>query len=194
MSTTRDFPPLNENMIVDGWLVNAKKIPSPHFDQRESCESHKISLLVVHNISLPPKKFGGPYITDLFLGKLDPNAHPVFEEIYQLRVSAHCLIRRNGEVIQYVSFDDRAWHAGESSYQGQDKCNDFSIGIELEGADDIPYTDEQYQQLSAITRAIKVQYPEVSDNIVGHCDIAPERKTDPGDAFDWDKFKKLLAL
>lgn len=194
MSTTQDFPALNTNRIIDGWFAGAEKVPSPHYDQREHCANEQIRLLVIHNISLPPREFGGPYITDLFLGQLDPKAHPAFEEIYQLRVSAHCLIRRDGEVIQYVSFNNRAWHAGVSSYLGQSKCNDFSIGIELEGADDIPYTDQQYQQLSELARALKVQYPEIGENIVGHCDIAPERKTDPGKAFDWDKFKKLLAL
>lgn len=181
-----------KSLIENGWYTEAQKEPSPHFDQRENYSPENINLLVVHNISLPPGEFGGNYITDLFLGRLDPNAHETFAEIYQLRVSAHCLIRRNGEVIQYVSFNDRAWHAGVSNYQGRDKCNDFSIGIELEGTDVIPYTDEQYQTLSKLTKVLLLEYRQINDNIVGHCDIAPERKTDPGKAFDWQKFKSLI--
>ncbi|MCO4798828.1 MAG: 1,6-anhydro-N-acetylmuramyl-L-alanine amidase AmpD [Colwelliaceae bacterium] len=175
--------------IKDGWLANSEKCISPHFEQREHFE---VSLLVIHNISLPAKQFGGNYISDLFLGCLDPKAHPSFEEIYQLRVSAHCLIRRDGGIIQYVSFNDKAWHAGVSCYRGREKCNDFSIGIELEGADDIPYTDKQYQQLSHLTMSLLETYPNINDNIVGHNDIAPGRKTDPGEAFDWQKYKELI--
>jgi len=157
--------------IENGWLIDVERIISPHFNQRAGHE--KIRLLVVHNISLPPGKFGG-------------------EHIYQLQVSAHCLIRRDGQIIQYVSFNDRAWHAGVSEYNGVTGCNDFSIGIELEGTDVIPYTDEQYQQLSKLSATIKRYYPEIADNIVGHCDIAPVRKTDPGEAFDWSLFNHLL--
>ncbi len=178
--------------LVDGWLQQATHCRSPHFDQRESCQAAEIDLLVIHNISLPAGQFGLPYISDLFLGRLDANAHPSFKEIYQLRVSAHCLIRRDGEVIQYVSFNSRAWHAGVSCYQGREKCNDFSIGIELEGTDDIPYTEEQYQQLNALTCVLKRHYPKIGENIVGHCDIAPQRKTDPGAAFDWQYYRGLL--
>ncbi|QOL25884.1 1,6-anhydro-N-acetylmuramyl-L-alanine amidase AmpD [Thalassotalea sp. LPB0316] len=178
--------------INNGWLEGVEHQPSPHFTSREHNE--EINLLVVHNISLPPKQFGGSYITDLFLGRLDPTADPYFESIYQLQVSAHCLIRRDGQIIQYVSFEDKAWHAGVSHFNGRDKCNDFSIGIELEGADDIPYTFEQYQQLANITNALQQVYPIVKEGIVGHCDIAPERKTDPGEAFDWQKFYQLLSV
>ncbi|GHE95020.1 1,6-anhydro-N-acetylmuramyl-L-alanine amidase AmpD [Thalassotalea profundi] len=177
--------------ITNGWLDTADKIPSPHFNARP--ENTKVSLLVVHNISLPPGKFGGNYITDLFLGQLDEHAHPYFSSIYQLKVSAHCLIQRDGNIIQYVSFDDRAWHAGVSIYKGKAQCNDFSIGIELEGTDEIPYTDEQYQQLSRLTASIKQVYPDIDDDIVGHCDIAPGRKTDPGKAFDWQYYQLLLT-
>jgi len=176
--------------IENGWLVEAEHIASQHFNARES--EQNVRLLVVHNISLPPGQFGGEHISDLFLGQLDPKADPSFESIYQLRVSAHCLIRRDGKIIQYVSFNDRAWHAGVSEYKGESNCNDFSIGIELEGTDVIPYTDEQYQHLSMLTQAIKVNYPEIKENIVGHCDIAPIRKTDPGDVFDWPLYKKML--
>ena len=176
--------------IENGWLVEAEHISSPHYNKREPGQN--IRLLVVHNISLPPGQFGGEHISNLFTGNLDPKADPSFESIYQLRVSAHCLIRRNGKIIQYVSFNDRAWHAGISEYNDVTNCNDFSIGIELEGTDIIPYTDEQYQQLSLLSQAIKLSYPEIKGNIVGHCDIAPIRKTDPGEAFDWPRFKILL--
>ncbi|HEF4888629.1 TPA: 1,6-anhydro-N-acetylmuramyl-L-alanine amidase AmpD [Klebsiella oxytoca] len=174
-----------------GWLVEARRVPSPHYDSRPDNETP--SLLVVHNISLPPGEFGGPWIDALFSGTLDPNAHPFFAEIAQLRVSAHCLIRRDGEIVQYVPFDKRAWHAGVSSYRGRERCNDFSIGIELEGTDTLAYTDAQYQQLVAVTRQLILLYPAIADHITGHCDIAPVRKTDPGPAFDWVKFRSLLT-
>ncbi len=196
--------------IDSGWLTQIERQPSPHFNQRvvsptslikgdvkvgckdEVNSPSQVSLLVVHNISLPPAKFDGDYITDFFLGKLDPNADPYFETIYKMRVSAHCLIRRDGKIIQYVSFDDSAWHAGISTYLGKDKCNDFSIGIELEGTDDIPYTQKQYQQLAKVTSLLQKYYPLLNNNIAGHCDIAPERKTDPGKVFDWPHFQSLL--
>jgi len=178
--------------ISDGWLAQAEQCHSPHWDIREDCCNKEISLLVIHNISLPAKQFGGQYISDLFMGCLDENAHPSFKDIYQLRVSAHCLIRRDGHVIQYVSFNERAWHAGVSSYKGREKCNDFSIGVELEGADDIPYTEEQYLILSQLTKTLIKQYPLIANNIAGHNDIAPGRKTDPGESFNWQQFKSLL--
>lgn len=180
--------------IDNGWITSVEHCLSPHFDSREQCSNDEISLLVIHNISLPAGQFGGNYISDLFLGCLDPNEDPSFKEIYQMRVSAHCLIRRCGEIIQYVSFNERAWHAGVSSYKSQEKCNDFSIGIELEGTDELPYTDAQYQQLSELTHALIEQYPLIKDNIVGHCDIAPGRKTDPGQSFDWQKYQALLKI
>lgn len=177
--------------IQNGWLSEAQHQHSPHFSTRDTRD--EISLLVVHNISLPPGKFGGPYITDLFLGQLDKNADPYFESIHQLEVSAHCLIRRDGQIIQYVSFDDKAWHAGVSEFEGRERCNDFSIGIELEGTDTIPYTEHQYQQLVSLVRKLQESYPLIRhNNIVGHCDIAPNRKTDPGAAFDWQHFHSLL--
>ncbi|MBW4953645.1 1,6-anhydro-N-acetylmuramyl-L-alanine amidase AmpD, partial [Klebsiella pneumoniae] len=137
------------------------------------------SLLVVHNISLPPGEFGGPWIDALFTGTLDPAAHPYFADIAHLRVAAHCLIRRDGEIVQYVPFDKRAWHAGLSCWQGRENCNDFSIGIELEGTDTLAYTDAQYQALQEITRLLMQHYPITPARITGHSDIAPERKTDP---------------
>ncbi|MBA6347493.1 1,6-anhydro-N-acetylmuramyl-L-alanine amidase AmpD [Colwellia sp. BRX8-9] len=176
--------------IISGWLVNEEQQKSPHFSVRDKNDT--VHLLVVHNISLPPNQFGGSYITDFFLGKLDSKAHSYFEEIAQLKVSAHCLITRVGHIIQYVSFDDKAWHAGVSSYQGLDKCNDFSIGIELEGADDIPYEAAQYHTLAQLTQALQQCYPDIKSNIAGHSDIAPGRKTDPGDAFNWQHFHDCL--
>lgn len=172
-------------------LRNAKQIESPNQDARP--EPLTIDLLVIHCISLPPEQFQGDYIDALFCNCLDPDAAPYFAEIYQLRVSAHCLIRRDGSIRQYVAFNRRAWHAGVSSFQGRERCNDFSIGIELEGSVNQPYTDEQYQQLAAVTRDLLAEYPGISlDRITGHSDIAPDRKTDPGPFFDWPRYKALL--
>lgn len=174
-----------------GWCQQARRVPSPHHNERAAPDD--ISLLVVHGISLPPGEFGGPFIDDLFMGRLDPEAHPYFAGIHQLRVSAHCLIRRDGELVQYVPFGARAWHAGVSSWQGREACNDFSIGIELEGTDEIPYTEAQYRPLAGLTRAISERYPSIThEKIVGHCDIAPGRKTDPGASFQWDYYRQLL--
>ncbi len=178
--------------LLDGWLVGVKHVTSPHFDCRPADENP--SLLVVHNISLPPGEFGGPWIDALFTGTLDPDAHPYFADIAHLRVSAHCLIRRDGEIVQYVPFDKRAWHAGVSVYQGRERCNDFSIGIELEGTDTLPYTDKQYQQLIALTHLLIKHYPSIAENITGHSDIAPERKTDPGPSFDWARFRQSVTV
>lgn len=176
--------------ICQGWFSNNEEYithaPSPHFTPKEDTDD--LSLLVVHNISLPPKQFGGDYITDFFLGKLDKHVHPYFETIHEMKVSAHCLIKRDGSLVQYVSFLDKAWHAGVSSYNGRDKCNDFSIGIELEGADDILYTKQQYQTLALAFISIQQEYPNIQNNIAGHNQIAPGRKTDPGEAFDWQYF------
>jgi len=179
-----------ELLIEHGWLSGVEVQKSSHCEPR--AEDETVSLLVVHNISLPPGQFGGSYISDFFLGNLDPSIDPYFESIYDIRVSAHCLIQRNGHIVQYVSFNDKAWHAGISAYQGREQCNDFSIGIELEGTDDIPYTKEQYHQLSCLSRSLIGAYPELKNNIVGHCDIAPGRKTDPGAAFDWQCFRTIL--
>ncbi|MGE6194384.1 1,6-anhydro-N-acetylmuramyl-L-alanine amidase AmpD [Aeromonas rivipollensis] len=174
-----------------GWCEQARRVPSPHHNERIG--PGDISLLVIHGISLPPGEFGGPWIDDLFLGRLDPDAHPYFAGIHQLRVSAHCLIRRDGELVQYVPFTARAWHAGVSSWEGREACNDFSIGIELEGTDELPYSDAQYEVLASLSRAISVQYPEVTaSRIVGHCDIAPGRKTDPGTSFEWQRYRGML--
>ena len=177
--------------LCNGWLVEARQVPSPHFDCRPDNELP--SLLVIHNISLPPGEFGGPWIDALFTGTLDPHAHPFFAHIAHLRVSAHCLIRRDGEIVQYVPFDKRAWHAGVSAWHGRERCNDFAIGIELEGTDNQSYTEAQYQQLAAVTRTVIELYPAIADNMTGHSDIAPERKTDPGPAFDWAKFRSQVT-
>lgn len=169
-----------------GWCDSARRCESPHFNQRPLNE---VSLLVIHNISLPAGCFGLPYIDQLFQGCLDTNADSSFAPLLGLQVSAHFLIRRNGERVQYVSCNDRAWHAGVSRYGERDNCNDFSIGIELEGTDTEPYTPEQYQSLIELTQALLVEYPLLSiERIVGHCDIAPMRKTDPGQSFDWEGY------
>lgn len=167
--------------------------PSPNCDARPP--GGVVDLIVIHGISLPPGKFGGPYITQLFTNQLNAAAHPYFKDIAGMKVSSHLLLRRDGRVIQYVPFDKRAWHAGESSYQGRVRCNDFSIGIELEGTDEIPYTDAQYSQLAEVIAALLRHYPQLSaNNIAGHSDIAPGRKTDPGVSFDWQRFRDLLSV
>lgn len=181
-------------MIIDkkqGIVNDARHVPSPNYDERPDALIPE--LLVIHSISLPPGKFGGPYIDQLFTNQLDSSEHPYFQEISHLRVSSHALIRRDGELVQYVPFHRRAWHAGISNYCGRKQCNDFSIGIELEGTDDQPFEDIQYQQLTNLIRALWRSYPEIpKDAITGHSDIAPGRKTDPGPLFDWKKLKQLL--
>ena len=167
-------------------LTNAKQIPSPNYDDRPNPVD--ISLLVIHCISLPPGEFDNPYINQLFCNVLDPDAHPYFKEIHQLTVSAHLLIKRDGSCIQYVPFNKRAWHAGKSSYQGKERCNDFSIGIELEGTESIPYTEAQYIQLAEVIDSLLKAYPNLSkQQITGHSDIAPGRKNDPGASFGWQR-------
>ncbi|MCW9733462.1 1,6-anhydro-N-acetylmuramyl-L-alanine amidase AmpD [Avibacterium sp. 20-15] len=174
-----------------GWLANQKHCPSPHCDLRP--DPQDISLLVIHYISLPPEQFGGNYIDAFFQGRLDPAIHPYFDEIKDLRVSAHCLINREGKITQYVSFNDRAWHAGVSCFQGREKCNDFAIGIELEGSNNQPFTEQQYATLTKLTQSIMQHYPKIGkDRIVGHSDISPGRKIDPGQYFDWEKYLTCL--
>lgn len=177
--------------IVDGWLSEANRCPSPNYNQRP--EGEVPSLLVIHNISLPPGRYGGGYIEAFFQNRLDISVDPYFEEIADMQVSAHFLIDRAGLVTQFVSCLDRAWHAGASHFCGRENCNDFSIGIELEGQDAEAYTTEQYQSLSDVTHAIIEAYPDINvEQVVGHCDIAPERKTDPGPAFDWERFRNSI--
>lgn len=178
-------------MIEQHWLSTARRCPSPNFNQRPAgCQ---IRLLVIHNISLPPGQFGGADIEDFFCNQLDCNKDPFYQEIKGMEVSSHLLIKRSGEVVQFVAFNERAWHAGKSSFQGVENCNDFSIGIELEGTDTQAYTDAQYQTLHDVTRQLLLQYPALTEtNIVGHNDIAPGRKTDPGIAFDWHRYRQAL--
>jgi len=162
--------------------------PSPHHDDRP--EGEKVSLLVIHNISLPPGEYGGPYIDDLFMGRLDPQAHPYFKEIEGLRVSSHYLIRRDGSLVEYVPPEKRAWHAGESSWKCRSRCNDFSIGVELEGSDDVPFSEPQYETLIALARRLTERFGRL--DLAGHSDIAPGRKTDPGPWFDWERLRASL--
>lgn len=176
--------------IMAGMVQDVPFFRSPNFGPRPKQE---ISLLVIHNISLPPKVFGDYFIERFFLNSLPTKEHPFFAKIASLAVSAHFCIRRTGEVRQFVSCLDRAWHAGVSLYHGRDKCNDFAIGIELEGADEIPFTEEQYQSLARLTVALQRSYPDLGSNITGHSDIAPRRKTDPGIAFNWDYYLALVA-
>lgn len=173
-------------------IADAEFRLSPHHDDRP--EDASIGLLVVHGISLPPGEFGGPGIDQLFLGKLPADEHPYYAEIAHLEVSSHLLIRRDGKLLQYVPFDRRAWHAGKSSWCGRERCNDFAIGIELEGTDEIPYTDAQYEKLAECCAALVHHYPDLNaDAIVGHSEIAPGRKTDPGPVFDWPRLRRRLA-
>ena len=173
------------------WLANVRRIVSPNFDERP--EEEEINLLVIHGISLPPGKFGGNYIDQLFTNTLDPDEHPCFPEIANNKVSAHVFIDRSGRITQYVPFSKRAWHAGLSCFRGRHRCNDFSIGIELEGCDEQPYTDEQYKQLAFLTKVLMSNWSGINkDNIAGHCHISPGRKTDPGPHFDWDHYFTLL--
>lgn len=174
-----------------GLLMDTLYVPSPNYDERPADE--EINLVVIHGISMPPGDFGGPYIEQLFTNRLEPTQHPFFASIEGLKVSTHILIRRDGEVIQFVPFHRRAWHAGESCYQDRKRCNDFSIGIELEGTDTTPYTEEQYQQLADLIACLMRNYPSISpQRIIGHSDIAPQRKTDPGPAFMWAKLHHEL--
>lgn len=182
-------------MIIDratGWLEGVRRVDSPNFDARPPAAT--LDLIVVHGISLPPGRFGGGWIDRLFRNDLPADADPYFATIQGLEVSAHALIDRGGSVTQYVSFLDRAWHAGRSSYHGRAACNDFSVGIELEGADDVPYEDAQYVALAEVIAALRRAYPSLRKAaVVGHSDIAPGRKTDPGPAFDWPRLQALLS-
>lgn len=173
---------------ASGWFSGVQRIASPNFDSRPA--RTKISLLVIHNISLPPDEFGGAGICQLFTNTLDCSAHPYYERLVGLKVSSHFLVRRNGQIVQFVPCARRAWHAGVSEWQGVGRCNDYSIGIELEGSDFIAFDSAQYAALSRLTRRLKNLYP-IRD-IVGHSDIAPGRKTDPGPFFDWDRYLKLV--
>src|SRR6185369_2549939 len=174
---------------TDGVAAGIRFLPSPNCDERPAGAAPE--LLVIHNISLPPGEFGGDGIIDLFMNRLDPSAHPYYATIAQLKVSAHFLVRRDGELIQFVPCAKRAWHAGESAWRGRSRCNDFSVGVELEGADDQPFADIQYAELAPLITALQSAYGALE--IVGHSDIAPARKTDPGPCFDWQRLRRLIG-
>lgn len=186
---------MNNSFSIDtrtGLIEPARQCPSPNCDERPP--GAQPELLVVHGISLPPGEFGGPEIEQLFTNQLDWDAHPYFQEIRGMEVSAHLLIRRDGEVVQFVPFTQRAWHAGESAFRGRASCNDFSIGIELEGEDETPYSDVQYDALAAVMGVISDAYPQITGReVAAHADIAPGRKTDPGPAFDWLRLYDCLS-
>jgi AmpD protein len=191
--------------IKSGWLSNARRVVSPKYNQRP--EGAHVRLVVLHNISLPPAfsladfepsaleniSSNTRFVEDFFQNQLDSTLHPYFDIIKDMKVSAHLLISRSGEVIQFVSFDERAWHAGRSSYLGVPECNDYSIGIELEGADEVPFTDAQYEALAVVIPAIQQAYPETLNHLAGHSDIAPGRKTDPGMYLDWMRVRASLG-
>lgn len=179
--------------LASGLLDVARQCPSPNHDERpQGCMP---DLIVLHNISLPPYEFGGYWIDKLFTNQLDPEVHPFFAEICHLRVASHLLIRRDGEIVQYVPFHKRAFHAGISNYRGRERCNDFSIGIELEGSDFEAFTEAQYQQLESLLPALVNVYPGLSlEHITGHEHIAPGRKTDPGPFFDWERLSQVLKV
>lgn len=179
------------DVAEDGWVADARRCPSAHYNARPS--GQPISLLVIHSISLPPGQFGGGYVQQFFCGQLDTRIHPYFSDIAGLRVSAHFLIERTGDVTQFVSCLDRAWHAGASQHGGRSDCNDFSIGIELEGTDDTPFTDSQYVALTRLSTALMSRFPAITlSRITGHEHIAPGRKTDPGPCFDWQRYLSSL--
>jgi AmpD protein len=186
--STPNFPaPVLAEGWHEGWYAAARRVDSPNQDARPEADAP--SLLVIHAISLPPGQFGGPEVEALFTNQLDPTRHPYFAQIADLRVSAHFFIRRTGELVQFVPCSRRAWHAGASHWQGRERCNDFSVGIEMEGADDQPFTEPQYRALNTLIAALKTVYPSLLD-IAGHSDIAPGRKTDPGPCFDWGRVKR----
>jgi len=175
-----------------GLLEGVRQVLSPYMNARPAGVLPE--LIVVHGISLPPGEYGGPAIDQLFTGTLDFEAHPYFQQIRGLQASAHVVIRRDGALTQYVPFGERAWHAGVSQYGARSGCNDFSVGIELEGSDDTPYTQAQYEALAPLIRALLAAYPSLAaERLVGHSDIAPGRKTDPGPAFDWGRLRALLG-
>jgi AmpD protein len=169
--------------LAEGWLREAVHVPSPNVDERPA--GTRVELIVIHSISLPPGRYGGGHVQALFTNRLDPGRHPFFAEVAEARVSAHLLIERDGRITQFASFDRRAWHAGKSVFQGRARCNDYSIGVELEGSDFEPFTDAQYGALNAALTAVCAAYPVRF--VCGHSDIAAERKTDPGPFFEWDR-------
>ena len=179
--------------VKTGLALAVRQVLTHHYDARPAGTTP--DLIIVHGISLPPAQFGGPWIDRLFTGSLPPEVHPFFAALAIGRVSAHALIRRDGQIVQYVPFGERAWHAGRSEYRGRAACNDFSIGIEVEGTDDMPYEAAQYDSLAALIRALLATYPTLSrEHVVGHSDVAPGRKTDPGASFDWDSLRAAIRV
>jgi AmpD protein len=179
--------------VASGWLGGVRRLESPNCDERPPGMSPE--LIIVHGISLPPGEFGGPWIDALFTNSLPPAQHPYFAQVAELRVSAHALVRRDGEIVQYVPFGRRAWHAGQSRWMGRERCNDFSVGIELEGTDALAYEPAQYAALSRLIAALCRAYPTLSpERVVGHSDVAPGRKSDPGIAFDWPLLRALVRF
>ena len=195
MTPPRIAKELHSVMQIDatsGLIRGASYVASPNCDARP--EGAPIDILVIHSISLPPGRFGGRGIEQLFCNTLNPDDHPYYREIQNLKVSTHVLIRRNGQLVQFVPFHRRAWHAGLSYCEGRSRINDFSVGVELEGADDLPFEDAQYESLTKLTRALRQSYPAITpERIYGHCDIAPGRKTDPGPTFDWKRYLDTCA-
>ena len=195
MTTPRIAKEMHSVMQIDstsGLIQGASYVASPNCDARP--EGAPIDILVIHSISLPPGRFGGRGIEQLFCNTLNPDDHPYYREIQNLKVSSHVLIRRNGQLVQFVPLHQRAWHAGLSYCEGRSRINDFSIGIELEGADDLPFEEAQYESLTKLTRVLRQAYPAITpERIYGHCDIAPGRKTDPGPTFDWKRYLDSCA-
>jgi N-acetyl-anhydromuramoyl-L-alanine amidase len=181
--------PAQAALDEDGWLAGCRKVVSPNCDERPPGAA--VELVVIHAISLPPSEFGGDCVERLFTNTLDPDTHPYFRQILPVRVSAHFFIRRDGEVVQFVPCERRAWHAGVSHWRGRERCNDFSLGIELEGCDAQSFTEAQYASLGKVIAALRQRYP-IAD-IVGHADVAPGRKTDPGPHFDWSRVRSALG-
>lgn len=175
---------------ADGWVPAARRVPSPNFDERPA--GMPVDLVVLHNISLPPGQFGSGDVEAFFQNRLDASRHPFFETIRDVRVSAHFFVTRFGELVQFVACTQRAWHAGQSDFFGRQRCNDFSIGIEIEGCDDLPFTPAQYHTVAGLVRALRAAYPVRA--VAGHSDIAPGRKTDPGPHFDWQRFAREAAV
>jgi AmpD protein len=176
-------------LAADGWVDAARRVPSPNRDERPAGAA--VSLLLVHSISLPPGQFGGDSIERLFTNCLDPAAHPYFQEIFSLEVSSHFLVRRDGALVQFVPVHERAWHAGASTWRGRSRCNDFSIGVELEGSDDGPFEPAQYARLSELVHTLRERLP--LNDVAAHSEVAPGRKTDPGPGFDWARLLASIA-
>lgn len=179
-------------VVEHGWLAGVRRAPSTHADERPA--TCRVELVVIHCVSLPPGEFGGSAVEALFTGRLDYSAHPYYARLRGLKVAPHLFVRRDGELVQFVSFDRRAWHAGRSSWRNRRDCNDYSVGIELEGTSDVAYTDAQYAALTKVLPALLDAYPGIGEEgVAGHSDIAPGRKTDPGDSFDWQHLARALG-